>query len=504
MQKTASKITHIPNEFIVFPFMKKMYKKMYFMGIKGVGMASLAIIAKQAGIDVAGSDVSTHFITDETLEAEGIHVLAGFDPQNVSNFLGKEDASGVLFVATGAHNGFDNVEAKFAKEKGINVISHGQAVGLFMEGKVFDREWSGISVSGAHGKTTISGMIAVALSALRFDPSYTIGTSSIFPIGASGHYGKGDYFIAEADEYLSESNYDRTPKFLYQKPKYLIINNIDFDHPDFYPSIDDIYEAFSKLVAGLDSGAIVIGNGDDERVKKLLDELPITIRKVTYGIAKDNEIVLDKFHQERDSVRFDVLNLGTLLGEVRLKVPGFHNAKNSLGVIALLIELGVSFEQIKDALFAFEGTKRRIENVGETKNGIKIIDDYAHHPEEIKKTLASLKTLYPEKKIIVIFQPHTFSRTKTLLPDFISSFGDANSLLLLPTFASMRGDDGQGSEDLLEGLRRINKPALVFENINNVVEYVGQNFHDTNTLIVTMGAGDVYKVGEKLAIKEKN
>lgn len=484
--------------------MKKMYKKMYFMGIKGVGMASLAIIAKQAGLDVAGSDTSSQFITDQILEEEGINVLPGFLAENISNFVGNTNVSEVLFIATGAHQGFDNVETKAASALGINVISHGQAVGLFMEGKVFDREWSGISVSGAHGKTTISGMIAVALSNLRFDPSYTIGTSKVFPIGSSGHYGKGDFFLAEADEYLSEGNYDRTPKFLYQKPKYLIINNIDFDHPDFYSSIDDVYEAYSRLVKNLDSGAIVIGNGDDDRVKKLLDELPITIRKITYGIGEDNDIKLEKFHQERDNVRFEVVNIGTSLGEVRIKVPGFHNAKNSLAVIALLIELGVSFENIKEALFAFEGTKRRMESVGETKSGIKIIDDYAHHPEEIRKTLNSLKTLYPEKKLIIIFQPHTFSRTKAFLSDFVSSFGEAASLLLLPTFASMRSDDGAGSQALVEGFHKINKPVLMFENIDNVVEYVDQNFHDTNSLIVTMGAGDVYKVGEKLVLKQKN
>lgn len=480
--------------------MKKKFKKMYFMGVKGVGMTALAIIAKQAGVDVAGSDIEEEFITDKLLESEGIIPFRGFDQENVEKFVGSTNPSDVLFVATGAHGGFGNIEAKYAEGIGVKVVSHGQAVGLFMDGEILGRaDLIGVSVAGSHGKTTISGMAAASLVKLRLDPTYAIGTSEVFPLGAGGHFGKGNYFVAEADEYLSELNYDRTPKFLYQKPKFLIINNIDFDHPDFYSSIDEVEKAFGKLLGNLEAGSVVIANGDDERVKKIIKDLPIVVSVVTYGTNKDNDLVLDKFYQEKEASSFEVISRGTALGRLNLKVPGFHNAKNSLAVVALLFEMGISFEKIKDGLFSFEGSKRRMELLGETREGLKIIDDYAHHPEEIRKTLSSIKGMYPDKKIIVVFQPHTFSRTNAMLSDFVSSFSDANTLLLLPTYASLRTNETTGDDKLMQGFEKINKNAVMLESIDNMVEYVGKNFRDPSYVLITMGAGDVYKVGERLA-----
>lgn len=477
-------------------------KKIYFMGIKGVGMASLAVVAKQAGIKVAGSDIGDEFITDGMLGREKIQIFTGFNPQNVQGFIKGSKLSEILFVATGAHNGFDNVEAKFAKEKGINIISQGQAVGVFMKGEIFGKNnCIGISVSGSHGKTTISGMLASSLSYLRMDPSYLVGTSEIFPIGSAGHFGRGDYFIAEADEYLSEPKYDRTPKLHYHDPKFLIINNIDFDHPDFYNSIDDVEKAFDDLIKKMKTGSTIIANGDDERVRKLIKDVPVTVNVITYGQNLTNDFVIEKFHQGRDESSYTVRFKSTHLGSVSLCVPGFHNAKNSLAVVALLLEIGVSFENCKKSLYSFLGTKRRMEKLGKTANGIIIIDDYAHHPEEIKKTLSSLRTYYPSKKIVVVFQPHTFSRTKALVSDFVSSFTDASDLILLPTFASLRDSENKSDENekiLLEQFQKINKNVVMLKNIDSVVEYVNKNYSGEEALILTMGAGDVYKVGKKL------
>ena len=239
-----------------------MYKKIYFIGIKGVGMAGLAIMAKQAGFIVEGSDVKEEFITDKILKDEGIHIRIGFKKENPEDFYGLNPADS-LFIATGAHDGFENPEAVWARSQNIKIISHGEAVGLFMSGKLFDRsDIEGISVSGTHGKTTISGMLSFLLQKLGADPSYTVGTSEITPLGAAGHYGSGKYFVAEADEYMA-GKLDPTPKFLYQKPRYLIINNIDFDHPDFYRDIDAVKHAFEEFVSNLEEGATLIVNGDD-------------------------------------------------------------------------------------------------------------------------------------------------------------------------------------------------------------------------------------------------
>ncbi|MBU4016929.1 UDP-N-acetylmuramate--L-alanine ligase, partial [Patescibacteria group bacterium] len=192
--------------------MKK--KNIHFVGIKGVGMTPLAIIAKEAGFTVTGSDIDEEFITDEALKKAGIIPFVGFDPIHIT----KPD----LVITTGAHGGLDNIEVKKAKELGIEVLTHGQAVGVFMEGKIFNKSFRGISVAGTHGKTTTSGMLAAILHENRMDPSFVIGTGCVGSLGAPGHFGKGKYFIAEADEYATEPKYDKTPKFLWQHPQIAI------------------------------------------------------------------------------------------------------------------------------------------------------------------------------------------------------------------------------------------------------------------------------------------
>ncbi len=464
-------------------------------------MATLAVIAREAGFIVSGSDVAEEFITDKILKEAGISVLTGFKKENPEEFFGTTPKNECLFISTAAHNGFDNPEAVWARDQDFKIISHGQAVGIFMEGAIFGRsDVEGISVTGAHGKTTITGMIAACLVALGLDPSYTCGTSEIMPIGAAGHYGKGRYFVAEADEYLSEVKYDRTPKFLYQNPKYLIVNNIDFDHPDFYKNIDEVRDVFEEFIEKFDSKNIVIANGDDENIKKIINSGSVRARIITYGTDNSNEFVIKDFAEVGFGSRFKVHRGQTELAEFTLNIPGYYNAKNAMSVIALLVEMGVSVNDIKNALASFAGTKRRMEKIGESANGAILFDDYAHHPEEIRKTLEALRKAFPDRKIIVVFQAHTYSRTKALMSEFVSSFANTDELIILPTFASMRDAGSEHFEEdreFVEKLRMVQPNVKLMEKALFVVEYLEKSLGG-DTLVLTMGAGDVYKVGYDL------
>lgn len=468
----------------------------FFVGIKGVGMTPLSIIAKEAGIEVAGSDLSEQYITDSSLEKNSIGITSGFDVQAIKKFL--DGKAKTLVITTGAHKGFDNPQVAWAQKNGIPVLTQGQALGKFMEGQIFGREFEGISVAGSHGKTTISALLATSLKACGLEPSYAIGTGELFPLGFPGQLGSGSLFVAEADEYASEPVYDRVPKFLYQTPKYAIFNNIDFDHPDLFENIEEIEDAFLEFSHNVKSGGKIFANGDDPRLLNLVKNIHKDVRVITYGTSVDLDYSIGKIVQYATSTRFTVKKKGEELGVFEIHIPGAHNAKNALSVISFLFELGYKTPEIKEAVGAFLGSKRRSEIIGITKNGAFIIDDYAHHPREIQTTLSALKRSYPDKKIICLFQPHTYSRTRVLLGDFADSFSSVDKLLMLPIFRSSR-DTEKDNIDLQEFRKAFEKTDVYFaENEEHMLEYVNQNFDSSDNLIITLGAGDVYKIGYKL------
>lgn len=474
--------------------------KIYFVGIKGVGMAPLAIIAKGAGITISGSDVPSEFITDKYLNLNNLKIDKEFNEHDIEQFFLDTDYEKCLVITTGAHKGFDNPQVLWAKKNKIEVMTQGQALGVFSKGKIINRNnLELISVSGSHGKTTISSLLAVSLKALGYGPTYSVGTGEVFPIGPPGHLGSGNYFIAEADEYASEPVHDKTPKFLYLNPKYSIINNIDFDHPDIFPDIEKLKDAFLEFSMNINSDGLLFINGDDKYLQQIKDKVLKDIRVVSYGEGKSNNYVITKIITEGLSSRFTVLKNGKEFGVFNLNIPGIHNAKNSLAVIALLDVMEVGKNDIRRCLNLFEGTKRRSEILGKTNGSALVVDDYGHHPVEIRTTLKALSEAYPAKKIVCIFQPHTYSRTKALLPEFIKSFMSVDRLLLLPIFKSER--DTEETSDIEDDYRKFFaqiESSIFMENFDSVVEYINQNFNTPDYLIVTMGAGDVYKIGQKL------
>ena len=465
-------------------------RKIHFVGIKGVGQTPLAIIAKEAGFKVSGSDIDEEFITSECLEKAKILPIIGFSEENID----KAD----LVITTGAHGGFDNIEVLEAKKKGIKVITKGEAVGIFMKGEIFGRNFDGISVAGSHGKTTLTALIATILKENSLDPSYIVGTGNIPSLGNPGHFGRGKFFVAEADEYATEPKYDRTAQFLWQHPKICIFTNIELDHPDIYENVEQVRGVFLKFAKNLPQNAVLIANGDDEEIEKLLKDY--SGRVITYGFSPKCDFQITRVRVSESQTFFWVSSKGISLGEFTINVPGEHNALNALGSLVAAIEAGVSLDGIKKGLSKFTGTKRRFEFIGKLPSGALVYDDYAHHPTEIKQTLKTFRQSFPKANIVCIFQPHTYSRTKELFEQFSRSFVDANSVILTNIFSSLREekDESVSSEKLAQNVAKFNRKVVFLPTLSDVVEYIDQNDFDRSTVVITMGAGDVYKIAYTL------
>lgn len=470
-------------------------KHIHFVGIKGVGMTPLAIIAKEAGFQVTGSDIEEEYITDEPLKKAGITPLIGFSP----DYLGNAG----LVITTGAHGGYDNPEVVSAKARSIAILSQGQAVGEFMKGALFNRTLEGVSIAGSHGKTTSTAMIATILKHAGADPSYVIGTGEIPSLGSPGHYGRGKYFIAEADEYATEPVHDKTIKFLWQHPKIALFTNIELDHTDLYNSTDDIREVFLQFAKQLPLDGVLIINADDPELGIL--KQGYTGRIVTFGKSAHSDYRLTKIHVSSEQTFFWVEMQGADLGEFVIRSPGEHNATNALGAIIVALEAGISIEAARKALVTYSGSKRRLEFIGELPGNIRLYDDYAHHPTEIRKTLQSLKAQFPKSHIVCIFQPHTYSRTKALFDEFARSFTNASEVILTDIYPSQREepDTSISSAMLVNTTGRYHAWVRYLPSLQNVIEYVAKSAYPRNTIIITMGAGDVYKINEKLKAKNE-
>jgi len=483
----------------------KTINSIHFVGIKGVGMTPLAIIAKQAGIIVTGSDNGKIFITDSALDQVGINTIyTKFSPDHI----GDVD----LVVTTVAHDGLKNPEVIAAKEKGIPVWTQAEAVGEFMKGEIFRKKFEGISVTGTHGKTTTTSMIATLLQQAGLDPSYVIGTSSIPSLknnGLPGNLGQGNYFIAEADEYVGEYEEDgeikKQTRFLWQRPKYLIMTSLELDHPDVYASIEEIEKSFLQFAKQLPEDGVLIYNGDDERLQKIAEQ--IKCKKITYGLGRINKELI---YIAGDIEDFGTDGTGFSLHEINqspypfsLSVNGEHNVLNALATFCLGKVIGLTSDQIQKGLQRFRGSKRRLEKVIPTNLLLPTdpiyYDDYAHHPTEIKATLKTVRSMHPDYYIVCIFQPHTYSRTKALFNEFAHAFEDCDEVILTDIFPSAReqADPSVTSSLLAEAITKAGGKAMYQAKLPDVVKYLQQQQFPAKTIIVTMGAGDVYKIYEK-------
>jgi len=477
--------------------MKKI-KSIHFVGIKGAGMTPLAIMAKEAGIRITGSDIGDVFITDEILKKRHISVFQGFNPSHV----GDVD----LVITTGAHGGLKNLEVKEAETKGIPVVTQGEAVGLFMDGKIFGRKFVGISVCGTNGKTTTSAMVATILKNANLGPSYLIGTSFVESLGFGGHIGKGKYFVAEADEYATDPTFDKTAKFLWQKPKILVITNIDFDHPDIYPSIREVKEAFKKFVLKLPVDGLLVAYGDDPNTQDVIN--CYKGKKITYGEGLDNDYVISDIKTKNRKTSFRIKAKDGFKSAFELNIFGEQNVLNATAAILVGKYIELSLDKLKRGIFLYTGSKRRSEFIGKLSSGALVFDDYAHNPTKVSATLKAFRAAYPKKRIVCIFQPHTYSRTKSLFEQFSSSFKDADTVITTNIYASLREkkDSTVSSKQLADAIRLSSRRspfghlrcAVVFlAKLQDVVEYINSKRYGDDTIIITMGAGDIYKINSK-------
>lgn len=464
-------------------------KYYYLIGIKGVGMAALAKYLVEAGFKVGGSDVAESFVTDEIFKNTSIQIYSPFSPKNLKG--NKPDC-----VIISAAYGKDNLEVKEAKRLGLKTLYYSEAISEITKGKKL------IAVAGIHGKTTTASMIACLLSEAGLDPSYIIGAARIPSLGANGHYGESENFIIEADEYRKSPD-SLESKFFDLAPEYAIITSIELDHPDVFPSVEEIYAAFHRFASKVSRQGTIIINADYKKAKKLIQTL-VDRNFETYGFS-DNVDWQAIDIKEKDETQFFVRHEGEKIGPFKLGIPGKHNILNALATVAIAFKYQVDQEIIKRVLSEFKGVQRRFEVIGKVKDII-IIDDYAHHPTAIEATLDAVKEKFPHKKIWCIFQPHTYSRTKGLLKEFSQAFQKADKVIITDIYASVRETTGQiSSLDLVKEIKKYQNNVHYINKFEKIEKYL-KNFAQGQLVILTIGAGDIYKFGERIPqiLKEGN
>lgn len=449
-------------------------KDIFFIGIGGISMSALAVILKNDGYSVRGSDFKSGAMTEE-LESKGIPVSIGHKAENV------DDAGLVVYTAAIAK---DNPELLRAKKLGITAIERATLLGALMK-----RYKNPIAVSGTHGKTTTTSMLSHVLLAAELDPSILVG--GVLPaIGGNMRDGAKDYLVMEACEYSGS--------FLKFFPLYSIILNIEEDHLDFFKDLDEIVSYFRKFIALIPPEGAIIANFDDDEVRRAADGA--ACHTISYGInSKDAMWRAENITFGEDGFGiFDVIYKGELFMHAELSVPGMHNVSNALSVIACAQLLGIGAEQIKNGLSSFSGTNRRFEYKGICR-GAKIIDDYAHHPTEIRATLTSARAAAGKGEVWCIFQPHTYTRALKLKDEFAASFNGCNHVIVSDIYAAREKDTGLiHSLDLAEAIDAQSHNAAYIKGFDAIAEFIKQNVK-AGDIILTMGAGDVYKIGEMLA-----
>lgn len=447
-------------------------KKVYVIGIKGSGVVAVVEILQKMGIEVTGSDTHEKFFTDEVLQKLGVKYTEGFSVDNIP-----DDADLILYSSS--YNEGNNVELAEAKRRDLRLISYPE-----MLGELFNQKY-GLAVCGTHGKTTTSAMLADVLQKAGADPSAVIG-SRVKEWGGNALVGQSEFFVIEADEFQN--------KLKLYEPKGVILTSVDWDHPDTYPTFAEYKQAFADFTVKIPRAGFLVVWGDSVATNEVACGAQCEIIK--YGFAEDNDVVAKKLSAGKFSVRFSEKDLG----EFETQLVGDHNVLNAAAVIAVCAKLNLDMEKVRGAIASFRGTSRRFELIGE-RNGAILIDDYGHHPEEIKATLKGAREKYPDKNLIAVFHPHSYSRTEALLQDFAQSFDDADRVIVLDIYGSARENDGNvSSKDLVTLINKYNPgKAEHVPTIPEVVAELKDKIGDRD-VVLCIGAGNVNEVAEKLEL----
>jgi len=455
--------------------MQRKIKCIHFVGIGGIGMSGIAEVLLNLQYTVTGSDLST---TDTTqrLCALGAGVFQGHQASHIGN-------ADVVVTSTAVRP--DNPEVQEAHRQGIPVIPRAEMLAELLKMKF------SVAVSGSHGKTTTTSMISTILAHGGLDPTMVIG-GKLGSIGSNAKLGDGAIIVAEADE--SDGS------FLKLSPNLAVITNIDREHLDYYRGIDDIKDAFLRFANSVPFYGITVLCTDNEHIREILPQIK---RKVlTYGLMGPADYRAEDIRPEKRGNRFTVIEKDIPLGEVVLNVPGRFNVANALAAIAVAREFDLPFKAIRDGIALFTGAQRRLE-VKAALNGITIVDDYGHHPTEIRETLRAAKQVWQDR-LIVVFQPHRFSRTRALFPEFTQAFGDADCLILADIYPAgedpIEGVSSQVLRDSLVGLGQ--KNVLYIPAFDDIVDHLQAIVRPTDA-VITLGAGNVWKIGEALAARLK-
>jgi UDP-N-acetylmuramate--alanine ligase len=417
--------------------------KYFLIGIKGVGMVGIATILKEQGNEVIGSDTDEKFFTDDILANLGVDIVS-FDPSHIDSSVGE-------VIYSSAYTP-DHEQIVAATKLGINTTSYIEALADMFNQK------TGVMITGTHGKTTSTAMLGKIMEDAGLDPTVIVG-GALIDWGKTAHAGKGKYIVAEGDEYQA--------KILLLKPKYVLITNIEYDHPDYYPTKASYEDVFKQLLGSLDSSVTVV----------VPDSLRSFVEENTNA-----RVILFKPDDSR---------------EVKLNLWGAHNRMNALSVITLAGVFGIDEAESKSTLSKFRGTKRRLELYSGEDDDILAIDDYAHHPTEIKATLRAVRERFPDRELVAYFQPHTYSRTKALMSDFASSFYDADQVVLLDVYSSAREKNvGFKIEILVDEISKHHKHVKLIHTVEEAIVHA-KNLK-AGSIVLAMGAGDIWRIPKEV------
>jgi UDP-N-acetylmuramate--alanine ligase len=445
----------------------------HFVGIGGIGMSGIAEVLVNMGFRVSGSDLRRSDVTAR-LEAMGARVFEGHAAQNVGD-------AHVVVRSTAVRD--DNPEIAEARRRSIPVIARAEMLGELMRLKPHT-----VAVAGSHGKTTTTSMIANVLAHAGLDPTVVVG-GVVGAMGSNARLGKSDLMVTEADES------DRS--FLMLSPTYAVVTNIDREHMDHYADMTDVRKCFADFVNKVPFYGAAVLCLDDPHVQAVIPE--IVRRRITYGLSAQADIAAREVRYDKEfGSTFQVRRMGEPIGEVSLHVPGLHNIYNSLAAVGVGLELELPFETIAGALSTFAGVNRRFQRKGEAA-GVLVVDDYGHHPTEIRATLVAAKLGASGRRMVVLFQPHRYSRTQDLMDEFARSFNNADVLMVSDIYAASEDPiEGVSAESLVEAVHRFgHKDARYAGSLEEATRALLEEVRPDD-MVITLGAGNVYRVGDRL------
>ena len=448
--------------------MFKKYRHIHFVGIGGAGMSGIAEVLLTMGYRVTGSDLRRGE-TVERLEQLGAKVFTGHQPFHL------EGAHVVVYSSAVAR---DNVEVQVARQRGIPVIARAEMLAELMRLKY------GIAIAGTHGKTTTTSIVAAVLGAAGLDPTVVVG-GRVHALGTSARLGQGEFLVAEADE--SDGS------FLKLSPTIAVVTTVDAEHLDHYPDLDAIRRAFLEFVNKVPFYGAAVLCLDQPNVQQMIPQ--IEKRVITYGLESGADLTARRLVFSGMNSQFEVVHRGHVLGPAALQVPGRHNVLNALAAVAVALDLEVPFERIQPALAGFAGVQRRFQIRGEAQ-GVLVVDDYGHHPAEIRATLAAAKAGF-DRRVITVFQPHRYTRTHHLQKEFLTAFYQSDVLIVMDIYAAGEAPmAGVHARDLANGIAAHGHREVIFMDgdRDGIVQYLCESTRPGD-LVLTLGAGDVGQLG---------